>query len=175
MRMSVPPAVRSSMLIQFSPVVSDLDLPCDVWIVPGSCAVIAAGNPPPATGRNPSGTSALLYLRFHQKYWCSGIPFSFNRFLMEMPFSWHSVWISSICSRVSIFSVCVSATKLGLTYTNGNMYLVECLPSTFSFFLLRHSCSISKPVPLLPEPVGNRLPVYCQVQPAFIVRVIFHP
>ena len=28
---------------------------------------------------------------------------------------------------------------------------------------------------MVPEPVGNRLPVYCQVQPAFIVRVIFHP
>ena len=29
-------------------------------------------------------------------------------------------------------------------------------------------------VPLLPEPVGNRLPVCCQVQPAFIVKVIFY-
>ena len=44
-----------------------------------------------------------------------------------MPFSRRSVWISSICSRVSIFSVCVSATKLGLTYTNWNMYFVGCL------------------------------------------------
>ena len=34
--------------------------------------------------------------------------------------------------------------------------------STFLFFLLRQSCSISKLVPLFPEPVGNRLSIYCQ-------------
>ena len=38
-------------------------------------------------GRNPSGTSALAYFRFHQKYWCSGMPFSFNRALIAVPFS----------------------------------------------------------------------------------------
>ena len=43
------------------------------------------------------------------------------------------------------------------------------------FFLLRYSCSVSKPVPLFPEPLGNRLPVYCQAQSAFIVRVVFNP
>ena len=41
----------------------------------------------PAMGRNPSGTSALAYFRFHQKYWCSGMPFSFNRALIAVPFS----------------------------------------------------------------------------------------
>ena len=50
-------------------------------------ASIPAGRPPPAMGRNPSGTSALAYFRFHQKYWCSGMPFSFNRALIAVPFS----------------------------------------------------------------------------------------
>ena len=56
-----------------------------------------------------------------------------------------------------------------------------CLPGlelhslALPFFLLWLSCSVSEPVPLFPEPVGNRLPVYRQIQPAFIVRVILHP
>lgn len=56
-----------------------------------------------------------------------------------------------------------------------------CLPGlelhspALPFFLLWLSCSVSEPVPLFPEPVDNRLPVYRQIQPAFIVRVILHP
>lgn len=55
MRMSVPQAVRSSMLIQFSPVVPDLDLPFDDGTE--LCVGIDAGRTPPDTGRKPSGTS----------------------------------------------------------------------------------------------------------------------
>ena len=68
----------------------------------------------PAMGRNPSGTSALAYFGFHQKYWCSGMPFSFNRALIAVPFSRASPWISSICSRVSM-SVSISGAKLYAT------------------------------------------------------------
>ena len=66
MRMSVPATVRSSMLIQFSPVGTPFVFPRDA--ANAAVASIPAGRPPPAMGRNPSGTSALAYFRFHQKY-----------------------------------------------------------------------------------------------------------
>ena len=56
-----------------------------------------------------------------------------------------------------------------------------CLPGlephspALPFFLLWISYAVSELVPLFPEPLGNRLPVYCQAQSAFIVRVILHP
>lgn len=65
---------RRLTLIQFSPAGSALDFPRDD---PGHADVaMTAGGTPPATGRKHSGTSVLLYFRLHQKYWCSGIPFS---------------------------------------------------------------------------------------------------
>ena len=77
-----------------------------------STAPITTGRLPLATGRNPSGTISRAYFRFHhQKYWCSGMPFSFNRALIAVPFSRASPWISSICSRVSM-SVYISGAKL---------------------------------------------------------------
>lgn len=82
------------------------------WIIDYS--LNGVHRPPPAMGRNPSGTSALAYFRFHQKYWCSGMPFSFNRALIAVPFSRASPWISSICSRVSM-SVSISGAKLYAT------------------------------------------------------------
>lgn len=85
MRISVPATVRSSMLIQFSPVGTPFVFPRDA--ANAALASIPAGRPPPAMGRNPSGTSSLAYFRFHQKYWCSGMPFSFNRALIAIPFS----------------------------------------------------------------------------------------
>ena len=112
MRMSVPETVRSSMLIQFSPVGIPFVFPRDA--ANDAIASIPAGRPPPAMGRNPSGTSALAYFRYHQKYWCSGMPFSFNRALIAIPFSRASPWISSICSRISM-SVCISGAKLYTT------------------------------------------------------------
>ena len=65
-------------------------------------------------GQEPIRTSALAYFRFHQKYWCSGMPFSFNRAMIAVPFSRASPWISSICSRVSM-SVSISGAKLYTT------------------------------------------------------------
>jgi len=59
----------NSILIQFSPDASHLAFPRDDGVVPGRHADIAAGRPPPETGKNLSGTSCLLYLRFYQKYW----------------------------------------------------------------------------------------------------------
>ena len=99
MRMSVPAIVRSSILIQFSAAGSALDFPR----APGYVVdAITAGGIPPATGTNPSGMVSRAYFFFHQKYWWEGMPFSSKTFLMEIPFSRLSAWISSICSRVSI-------------------------------------------------------------------------
>ena len=63
MRMSVPEAVRSSMLIRLSVVEAAFAFPRE----PEGDAVapVAAGSPPLTTGRNPSGTSCLAYFRFH--------------------------------------------------------------------------------------------------------------
>lgn len=79
--------------------------PSRVTILATGGVALTAGGITPDTGRNPSGTDLRLYFRFHQKYWCSGTPFSCNRRLMGTPFSRLSAWISSICSRV-IISLC---------------------------------------------------------------------
>lgn len=66
MRISIPVIVRSSMLIQFSPAGSDLDL---LRASASMAAAITVGHIPPATGTNPSGTTFRAYSLFQQKYW----------------------------------------------------------------------------------------------------------